>query len=271
MPSAAPSTFAVTTPTRRPVYGPGPTPTAMPVRSRGDTPASAMIFAIDGASSSAWRCASTVTSWASGWPPSWSATVTAGVAGSSPSSSTTNERSAPPAADRPASAPTAPSAAPAGAAGSSDDLGGHFAGDRCRGGGEVAHRHRPVLLRAGGLVEALDHRRDDDVAVADVDGCDVGLAALLEHLRGREGGRVVAAGHAGEADDRGLRLPAVRGRRLKGVLGRGEGRLGRVGRAAVAGRDQAVAVGVRDQGARRVRLDLDLKHPVRGRVVERPA
>jgi hypothetical protein len=54
-----------------------------------------MIFAIEGASSSAWRCASTVTSWASGWPPSWSATVTAGVAVSSPSSSTTNERSAP--------------------------------------------------------------------------------------------------------------------------------------------------------------------------------
>ena len=179
MPSAAPSTFAVTTPTRRPVYGPGPTPTAIPVRSRGDTPASAMILAIDGASSSAWRCASTVTSWASGWPPSWSATVTAGVAVSSPSSSTTNERSAPcGATDRAASALTASSDPVRPESGRLDRqtiLAATWRATVCRGGGEIAHRHRPVLLGAGRLVEALHHRGDDDVAVADVNGRDVGV------------------------------------------------------------------------------------------------
>src|SRR5580700_8197189 len=192
MPSAAPSTFAVTTPTRSPVYGPGPTPTATPVRSRCDTPAPAITLAIEGASSSAWRCASTVTSWASGWPPSWSATVTAGVAVSSPSSSTTNERSAP--SVQPIALPARqrrrrPRLPPVLAAGWSDDLGRHLVGDRCRGGGEIAHRHRPVLLGAGRLVEALHHRGDDDVAIAHVNGRDVGVAVLAEHLRGLEGGR----------------------------------------------------------------------------------
>src|SRR3984957_11458004 len=202
MPSAAPSTFAVTTPTRRPVYGPGPTPTAMPVRSCWERPASAMILAIDGASSSAWRCASTVTSWASGWPPSWSATVTARVAVSSPSSSTTNERSAP-SALLTASPACGRRLRPfgAGLAGSSDDLGGHFAGDRLRGGGEIGHRHRTVLLAAGVLVEALYLRGDDHVPIADVNGRDVGLTALVEHIGGREGGRVVTAGHAGQVGD----------------------------------------------------------------------
>ena len=52
MPSTAPSTRAVTTPTRSPVYGPGPTPTATAVRSARDAPASASTFAIIGVSSS---------------------------------------------------------------------------------------------------------------------------------------------------------------------------------------------------------------------------
>src|ERR1700722_19956946 len=220
MPSAAPSTFAVTRPTRSPVYGPGPTPTATPVRSRCDTPASAITLAIEGASSSAWRCASTVTSWASGWPPSWSATVTAGVAVSSPSSSTTNERSAP------AAQPIEPPACwrnvrPGrdGVSWSSDDLGDHLAGDHLGRCGEIAHRYRPVLLRTGRLVETLQRRGDDDVPVADVNGCVVVLAVLVEHLRGRERGRVVAARHAGQGGDGRLRLTAVRRRMGEGVLG----------------------------------------------------
>src|SRR3984885_1038222 len=210
MPSAAPSTPALTRPTRRPVYGPGPTPTAMPVRSCGDAPASAMTLAMTGASSSAWRCASTVTSWASGWPPSCSATVTAGVAVSRPSSSTSNEGSR---SER-----------------LLGDLRRHFLGNAVRRGGEVAHRDGTVLLAAAALVKAVNHDGDDDVTVADVDVGHVrDRAAPVEHLGGLEGGRLRTAGHPCQVRHRGLRRSRLRpGRgvpvleRLVGVL-RGEG------------------------------------------------
>src|ERR1700733_10424310 len=138
-----------------------------------------MTLAMAGASSSAWRWESTVTSWARGWPPSCSATVTAGVAVSSPSSSTTNEGSR--------SGPLL------------GDLGRHFGGDRVRGGGESAHGHRPVLLGAAFLVESVHHDGDDDVAVADEDVRHVrGRAAPDKHLGGLEGGRLAAAWHPGQ-------------------------------------------------------------------------
>src|ERR1700722_479306 len=186
MPSAAPSTRAVTSPTRSPVYGPGPTPATMPVRSPCDAPSSAMTLAIAGASSSAWRCASTVTSWASGWPPSCSATVTAGVAVSRPSSSTTNEGSRPRRL--------------------LGDLRRHFGGDRVRGGRELTHRRR-VGLAAAALVEAVHHDGDDDVAVADEDIRHVhDRAAPVEHLSGLEGGCLRTTRQPGQVGDRGHRL-----------------------------------------------------------------
>ena len=86
MPSTAPSVRAVTSPTRRPVNGPGPTPTATAVSSRRSTPASASTASIAGASSSPCRRASTVVRSASSRAPSRDATVTAGVAVSRASS-----------------------------------------------------------------------------------------------------------------------------------------------------------------------------------------
>src|SRR4029077_20939615 len=88
MPSTAPSTRAVTTPTRSPVYGPGPTPTATAVRSARDAPASASTLAIIGASSSPWRRPSAAYASETTRSPSCKATLTTGVAVSKPSTST---------------------------------------------------------------------------------------------------------------------------------------------------------------------------------------
>src|ERR1022692_2371429 len=93
--SVQPSTRAVTRPTRRLVYGPGPVPTAIEVRSRGAAPATASTRWIDGVSSSPWRRASTADSCASTPEPSCSATVTAGVAVSKARISTVSQRSHP--------------------------------------------------------------------------------------------------------------------------------------------------------------------------------
>src|SRR5690349_8903360 len=80
MSSTKPRVRAVTTPTRRPVNGPGPTPTATAVRSCRTTPASSMQRAMSGARCSpcfigcSEECSTTTRS------PSWRATETSGVA-----------------------------------------------------------------------------------------------------------------------------------------------------------------------------------------------
>jgi hypothetical protein len=84
---------AVTRPTRRPVYGPGPTPTAIALRSPGAAPASAITRAMDGVSSSVCLRRSTFSAAPRRPTPSpgdhsYSATVTAAVAVSKAKTST---------------------------------------------------------------------------------------------------------------------------------------------------------------------------------------
>src|SRR6478735_3539900 len=95
------SVRAVTSPTRRPVNGPGPTPTAMPVSAATVTPAAVSTCSIPGASISPCRIDSSDSKVATTDDPSWSATVTCGVAVSKASStgpSLSDEQLAPPGA-----------------------------------------------------------------------------------------------------------------------------------------------------------------------------
>ena len=95
-PRALPSTRAVTSPTRSPVYGPGPVPTAIAVRSPAASRPRASTCVDAAASSSPWRRASTVVRIGQHLFPSCRATVTAGVAVSNASSSTVAQNRAPP-------------------------------------------------------------------------------------------------------------------------------------------------------------------------------
>ena len=63
-PAIAASTWAVTTPTRRPVNGPGPSPTTISVEVAGVTPARPTTRRIGGVSCSTWAIRSSTT-----WPP----------------------------------------------------------------------------------------------------------------------------------------------------------------------------------------------------------
>src|SRR5438128_10791343 len=168
MPSTAPSTRAVTTPTRSPVYGPGPTPTATAVRSARDAPASAMTFAIMGASSSPWRRPSEANASETTRSPSCKATLTAGVAVSKPTTS------------------TPPSLAGARGCPELAERGLGRLRERHGGGGQAGLRHRPVRPVVG-VLEPVQRHRHDHVVIAHHDGGDVGHRATDPvHLQGAE-------------------------------------------------------------------------------------